>query len=843
MIARPHATTRPAPDPYQQKVIDAAERSIRVVAPAGSGKTETLARRVEARIHQGVPAHRILVLTFDRNAAESFRAKMRGGNGGPMARVETLNAYGYALLRQRFPDERNRIVSEPFWPNTMYLNELVNEYGHQVFSSMLSKIKNEVFDPRSVNRKKLARWIADNRVHLLRDLENEQIVSGISDEQFGTDLATEFVAYETFLEQRNGIDFDDQKLRPLIRLRQDPSLMAHIQALHDEVIVDEFQDINKLDCELIDVISAQATLIITGDDDQAIYGFRGASAEYLINPTPAFDREFAHYELSINYRCPPKIIDVAGKVVTCNAARLEKHPRASKERPGTVETVQARNVDAESLTVARRAGTMLHAPDGSPQTVAILTRTNNQALELQSSLIRCETPYSIAVENDIRVTWELARRLLVLAPKLRKRKDPLDADGRATIVECFARSRRLPENQIRVLKRLAAVDETQFPGPEMLLQLPDRLRSQFEYGFKNLKRAKDLTEQIDAIEDFLRATPSVTMNGGRQANVQSRLKGLSDLAEPYGERRTAFLDELDRLISIQREALRRDSTPKVTLCTCHGAKGREWQVVFVPFCNDGIFPDARSEDGPYLEAERKLFYVSMTRASEHLVISWSDYRLDTGRKQAPSPFVIEAGLAELPKSSQQAGPKVAAPAPREPGSRQRRGSSTAPWWGAKPDTTPAPPRPTRLITLFSVRSRVVANGVDAGKVETLVNRMLDDEERYGLPASEMTIRYPAHDPEATFPLQVDLALRGIPFAIEETHRVIESDLFTSMRQAWQSGATSIPGSLGADAIAAMKQVLARTTNSTEHRRWNAALDRIADEEPGTDPGGVQFVPN
>src|SRR5690606_28219940 len=112
------ATTRPAPDPYQQKVIDATERSIRVVAPAGSGKTETLARRVEERIRQGIPPHRILVLTFDRNAAESFRSKMRNGNGGPGARVETLNAYGFALLRQRFPDERNRIINEPYWPGT-----------------------------------------------------------------------------------------------------------------------------------------------------------------------------------------------------------------------------------------------------------------------------------------------------------------------------------------------------------------------------------------------------------------------------------------------------------------------------------------------------------------------------------------------------------------------------------------------------------------------------------------------------------------------------------------------------------------------------------------------------
>lgn len=851
MITQPSpATTRPAPDPYQQKVIDATERSIRVVAPAGSGKTETLARRVEERIRQGIPGHRILVLTFDRNAAESFRSKMRNGNGGPGARVETLNAYGFALLRQRFPDERNRIINEPYWPGTTYLNDLVGEYGHRVFSEMISKIKNEVFDPRSVDKKKLAAWIADNRVHLLRDLENEQIVSNISDKQFGRDLATEFIAYEKFLQQRNGIDFDDQKLRPLIRLREDEALREQIQSLHDEVIVDEFQDINRLDSELIELIAEKATLVVTGDDDQAIYGFRGASAAYLINPKSAFNREFTHYELSINYRCAPKIIDAAGKVITNNDTRIPKKPKASKELPGIVEGFAARNTDVEALTIARRAGTLLREPDGTPRTVAILTRTNNQALELQAALIRTETPYTIGVENDIRVMWENARKLLELAPTLKKRGVP-EAEVRATVVEAFARSRRLPQNIVGNLRRLAMVDDTAFPGPEMLQVMPERMRLPFERGLRDFKKAKTIEDQIEVLEDFLAATPSQVMNGGRQANVQSRLDGMKDLAGGFGSRRKEFLKELERLISHQREALRRDSTPKATLSTCHGAKGREWQVVFVPFCNEGIFPDSRSEEGAYLEAERKLFYVSMTRASEHLIVSWSDAHADTGRRLFPSPFVVEAGLAQAPPRNRTLPPAPSAsgkPSSRPaPPSRASQGSkaSAAPWWNEKPkkkDAPAAPARPTRLITLFSTRSRVVIDGMDPKKVIEVAGRIVDDEERYNVSASEMMIRYRASDPEATLPLQLDLALRGVPFSVDDAHRFTEAETFQAMRQAWQSGARPVPGSLGTDTILAMERILARATTSHEHRRWEAALERITDEEPGTDSEGVQFTP-
>src|SRR5699024_6283203 len=198
------------------------------------------------------------------------------------------------------------------------------------------------------------------------------------------------------------------------------------------------------------------------------------------------------------------------------------------------------------------------------------------------------------------------------------------------------------------------------------------------------------------------------------------------------------LNEVDRLISLQREALRRNSVPKVTLSTCHGAKGREWQAVFVPFCNENVFPDARSTEGDYLDAERKLFYVSMTRASEHLVLSYAGFRPDTNRVQEPSRFLVEAGLVEPPKQKKT---QAASSSPRNAtrGSSSRRiersgsSASAAPWWNKQSSpSTPASASPAtrakRMVTLFSVRSRVTFDGVDATKVGNIVTRLLDDEE-------------------------------------------------------------------------------------------------------------------
>jgi len=838
--AQPDTPSRPAPDPFQQRVIDAAEASIRVVAPAGSGKTETLARRVEQRIADGIPAHRILVLTFDRNAAASFRAKLHTASG-PAPRVETLNAWGYALLRQHINEDRTRIITEPFWPGTRYLSDLVNDYGLQVFSSMLSKIKNEILDPRTTERKDLASWIAKNKIHLLRDLENEQIVARISDRQFGNDLASEYIAYERFLQDRGGIDFDDQKLRPLIHLRKNRDLRERIQGMVDEVIVDEFQDINHLDCELIALISPKATLVVTGDDDQAIYGFRGASAGFLIDPAAAFGREFTHYELSVNYRCPERIIDVAGRLIGHNETRIAKSPRADKDLPGRIDTLIADNVWHEAARIARYAGAILHSDD--PKTMAVLTRTNGQAIDIQSAMIRAATPYQIAPENDIRITWEHARKMLLLAPTLREHDVPPPED-RATIVRAFAATRRLPERQVNNLVRAATQEDYMFPGPALQQLLPDRFQAAFTAGISQLRHSRSLGSDIIALEDFLNAVVSRAIEGGRRANQLSRLAGLEKLAEDDGDRREEFLVELDRLISIQREALRRSSTPKITLSTCHGAKGREWQVVFVPQCNDGVFPDNRSVEGEYLEAERKLFYVSITRAAERLVVSWVDDKKNGRSESTPSRFLIEAGLAKPPKQKSLPQEKNGRRGGLE---RAQKPSSGVPnahpmtSRSANTGTSTSATRPKRRISLMSARRRKTIDGLADAAVAELGAQMLGWDERGEQPLADMTIRYQPSDPDATFPLQLDLALRGIPFQIDAADRVTESDIFTAMQEAWRSGVERISGSADADTIAAMERVLARVTESPDPARWRTLLTRLEDDAPGTDPSGVQFL--
>lgn len=137
---------------------------------------------------------------------------------------------------------------------------------------------------------------------------------------------------------------------------------------------------------------------------------------------------------------------------------------------------------------------------------------------------------------------------------------------------------------------------------------------------------------------------------------------------------------------------------------------------------------------------------------------------------------------------------------------------------------------------------MVVNGLDPKKVNDLAGRIVEDEQQNDLSFEEMTLRYQAHDLDATLPLQLDLALRGIPFAIRDQDHFTGLETFETMRESWSSGSMRVTDDSATDTITAMEAVLTRATGSSDHKRWRAALDRIADEEPGSDPEGVQFTP-
>ena len=410
------------PDPDQRKVIASRESSIRVLAPAGSGKTETLGRRVAALIADGVPARRILILTFDNQARASFQASLRRLHVTGNVEIRTLNAFGLRILTQYFPTERNRAGKVFYGPSEPLLAALVEKSDQGNLIEIFSTLKSHLFDPRKVSTRKLETWVQANYRQLVPEKFATDYPEATYAATFATEVRREFKRYEEFLENRRQIDFDDQKLRSLTLLEQNPEVAARIRANYDEIIVDEFQDINPLDLKLIELISREATLVITGEDDQAIYGFRWASADFLIRPAKAFKRPFTSYELRTNYRCPRTILDHSRRLIEKNRNRVSKHPKSGVEAAGAIEILEANDRLAQASGIASLIGEAVRKdPSLTWGDIAVLTRRNQHLDEIQVQLIALGIPYLIRSDRNLIQTWTLALDLLDLSTALRAR--------------------------------------------------------------------------------------------------------------------------------------------------------------------------------------------------------------------------------------------------------------------------------------------------------------------------------------------------------------------------------------------------------------------------------------
>ncbi|HUP18771.1 MAG TPA: ATP-dependent helicase [Gemmatimonadota bacterium] len=401
-------------DEHQRRVIESRARTIRLVAPAGSGKTGTIVGRVLRRIQEGVPAERILLLTFDRSAAASVAARLaRAAAGGPAPRVSTLNAFGYRLLRERVPAEH-----APVAPAETCL-ELAAE-GIEALArasparraalpewidagaalGLHALLKNALLDPHELDPDRLTRLLLSSRpaaAYLPLDRGRGTVEAAIEA------IAWLYRAYEEGMRRIGRLDFDDQKLRACAALASSPRLAREVAGAYDEVIVDEFQDVNRLDFELVRAIARRARLVVAGDDDQAIYGFRGCTSEFIVDLERRLDRAVASHELAINYRSPPEVLAHAERLIRRNPGRIPKRPVASRTDAAEIVRLVHPDGESEAAAVAEWVRRAVESAGGRWGEVAILVRLHAQAPPFREALrargvpVRVEVP---AVPGD-----------------------------------------------------------------------------------------------------------------------------------------------------------------------------------------------------------------------------------------------------------------------------------------------------------------------------------------------------------------------------------------------------------------------------------------------------------
>ena len=629
-------------NPQQQAAVRHPGGPLLVLAGAGSGKTRVLTARIAYLIQErGVAPQKIFAVTFTNRAAGEMRSRVAALLGADPKGlwIGTFHSLSARLLRRE-------AAHLGFGPNfTIYDQDDSESFIKRLLEQRgLSPKANP---PRAIHAVISS---AKNRMLLAEEL-------GAQAESPLERVAAEIYAQlGPALRQANAMDFDDLLLHPLALFREHPERLAYWQQRFQHVLVDEFQDTNAAQYRLVKLLAAGHTnFCVVGDDDQAIYGWRGADVRHMLS----FQQDFPAatlIKLEQNYRSTQVILDAANGVIAENARRLGKTLFTATQggEPVTLLTAADERDEAEWLAaeLARRAA----EADVPYEGMAILYRTNAQSRPLEEAFRFRGIPYRLVGA----VSFYERREVKDVLAYLRLIANPADDEAFVRVVNVPRRG--IGDASLSQLLRTAA----QWGKPLLeTARAADRvadLRPNVREAFQALARLiADLRARYgDADPATVLERTIATVGYGqyladegpegieRLENVQELIAGAAEWAETAADEGEEAGDEvgeggtgkgaslIERYLTqaaLVTSADQGTGDPTgVTLMTVHMAKGLEWPVVTLAGLEDGLFPLARAAGEPGgLEEERRLCYVGLTRAREKLYLSWARTRYRNGR--------------------------------------------------------------------------------------------------------------------------------------------------------------------------------------------------------------------
>jgi DNA helicase II / ATP-dependent DNA helicase PcrA len=623
-------------NPAQTAAVLHPDGPLLVLAGAGSGKTRVLTARIAHLIQErGVAPARIFAVTFTNKAAGEMRTRVAGLLGADPRGlwIGTFHSLSARLLRREAP-----LLG--FGPNFTI-------YDQDDSESFIKRLLEERGLSPKANPPRAIHAIisgAKNRMHLPEEL------GASADSPLQRIAADIYAALGPAMRQANAMDFDDLLLLPLALFSEHRDRLAYWQSRFLHVLVDEFQDTNAAQYRLVKQLASEhKNLCVVGDDDQAIYGWRGADVRHMLS----FQRDFPGttlIKLEQNYRSTQVILDAANGVIAENANRLGKTLFTARQggEPVTMLTAADERDEAEWLAgeLARRAA----EADVPYEGMAILYRTNAQSRPLEEAFRFRGIPYRLVGA----VSFYERREVKDVLAYLRLIANPADDEAFARIVNVPRRG--IGDASVTQLVRAAA--QWRLPLLETARaaqRIPD-LRPNVREAFVGLAHLIDdlrarhgESDPATALEQAIAAVGYAEYLADEGAegverwdNVQELVAGAAEWAETAEEDGDETGDEGRHATLIERYLTQAaliapadqgtgDPTG-VTLMTVHMAKGLEWPVVTLAGLEDGLFPLGRAAGEPGgLEEERRLCYVGLTRAREKLYLSWARTRYRNGR--------------------------------------------------------------------------------------------------------------------------------------------------------------------------------------------------------------------
>ena len=597
----------------QAKAVSHKDGPCLVLAGPGSGKTLTIVNRIKYLIEKcNVRPEEILVVTFTRFAAQEMKNRLcslMGKKNLPVT-AGTFHGIFYGILRCTYRMSGQNILSE--------------EEKYQLLREVISRQEAEVSDEED--------FILDIAAEIGKIKNNRLDVEEYVPEKCSIETFREIYSrYEEERKQRRKIDFDDMLVLCYNLLSSRPEVLEGWQRKFRYILIDEFQDINRIQYDVIRLLALpQNNLFVVGDDDQAIYGFRGADSELMFQ----FRKDYPQADqilLGMNYRSTEYIVRNSLKVIRHNERRFEKQLEAYRKGGACLHVQELADPAEEAEYILDEIEKCIS--DGvRPEDIAVLFRIHTDAGPVAEALVERRIPFQMKehlpniynhfIGKDIQAYFRLAMGERRRQDFLQVMNRPKRYIGRDSLA-----GRAVSFEDIR----------NHYCDKEWMM---DRI-DQFEWDVKMLAKmapyaAIQYIRKRIGYDDFLR--DYAFSHNIPRTDLTDVIQEIAEAARPYRTLEEWFR-HVEEYTHILQEKQKKDNPEGVRLMTIHAAKGLEFHTVFILDANEGRIPYKKARTDAQTEEERRLFYVAMTRAREKLTVCY--VKTKSGKETAPSRFVDE----------------------------------------------------------------------------------------------------------------------------------------------------------------------------------------------------------
>ncbi len=633
-------------NPPQCEAVAHGEGPLLILAGAGSGKTRVLTHRIAYLLatDRARPSE-ILAITFTNKAAQEMRERVER-LVGRRARAMWVMTFHAACARMLRADAQRLGYTRQF-----------TIYDQQDSRRLVKRCLDELgIDPKRFTPAAVQHQISDAK-NKLRDADAYGKLVGSYFEQT---VADAYRLYEGELHRMNAMDFDDLLVRAVNVMELFPEVRARYATAFRHVLVDEYQDTNHAQYRWLQLIAGEhRNLAVVGDDDQAVYGFRGADVRNILE----FETDYpeAHVvKLEQNYRSTQTILSAANAVVANNRGRKSKSLWTDVGQGDAIRLRELEDEHAEARYVTGEAERLVDE-GASRSEIAVFYRTNAQSRVLEDTLVRAQIGYQVIGGTKFYERAEIRDAIAYLTLLV----NPRDTGALTRVVNAPRRGIGATSlgrvlgwaNTMGISAWEAAEDAESVPslGPAAI-----KAFGRFMSTMRILReRAQESAPIAALLEETLRETGYIdALEAERTIEAQGRLENLEELIEvgrEYdGTAGDPSLDDfLQQLALVSDADARTDDQGLVTLMTLHNAKGLEYPVVFMIGCEEGVFPHSRALDEGGLEEERRLCYVGITRARRELYLTYARTRNVFGARSfaGRSRFLDEvpAALTDAPE--------------------------------------------------------------------------------------------------------------------------------------------------------------------------------------------------